>query len=477
MVNLAIGLVLGGVTFAALGFTARFNNIKKNNLSTNYKIEIEANKLALKAFGYGSLISISIVGILTAVLYKSLKNKDSKFLSFTLKIDRKISIGKSLYVSDISNSKPITQRVNYKNPLEKKKDMGLSIKYKNQKAIPPYHLIPLKFNSHDPSSDVFFKRPLKNNLFEKFYDTGKETNYENFCYILKSYTTNNPHYQRGLTEFVYQILSNIYRFEDAAYDLKAYKEILKLYPKGKFASSTEWLGVAKWFPKQQECCHMLLHTMQMNGVYPDEQFGYMLMDIFGRYSDVLKQYQRYMFWSPKFLNLPYKPPSILPKKWEHIAKAALVRFWNDYTNNISNFSINDKSIVSIQSETQKEMINQLNPSTILYVKGPDILWYGRQKLFYYTLYSVNNGPTFDDEIFEDRKCQDLRDHTKWKFTYGGDKIYTEEKNEMNQYTEKGGIVYACCIPQINNPDSIRQWIDCLKPSNPILAKLQIVENM
>lgn len=132
------------------------------------------------------------------------------------------------------------------------------------------------------------------------------------------------------------------------------------------------------YPKQQQCIIDLLEQMEDNGVMPDFDMEDLLLNIFGERGFPLRKYWRMMYWMPKFKNAsPWPVPDPLPGDTFELAKYAIERISSADEKSIVTIyqtadipeSIDDTWIVSAQSPTQKELLNEHKIDEPIYVEG------------------------------------------------------------------------------------------------------------
>lgn len=113
--------------------------------------------------------------------------------------------------------------------------------------------------------------------------------------------------------------------------LQIYKDMLDLFPKGRFVNKT--LFDALW-PKrtpQMELALKILQKMEDEGIRPDDEIQEILLQIFGRASYPLQKCRRMVYWFDRYWNIdPYRLQSI-PSDPVELSKIALKQMDKDGT--------------------------------------------------------------------------------------------------------------------------------------------------
>lgn len=88
-------------------------------------------------------------------------------------------------------------------------------------------------------------------------------NRETFLQMLHMFIARDKH-RRHHCEFIYAALKHMKEF-GVERDLEVYKEIMHVFPKGKFIPTNMFQAEFMHYPKQQECAIYLLNEMECNG--------------------------------------------------------------------------------------------------------------------------------------------------------------------------------------------------------------------
>ena len=68
----------------------------------------------------------------------------------------------------------------------------------------------------------------------------------------------------GHVDFIYAALRKLKEF-GVEKDLDVYKDLLNVFPKGRFVAQNMWQVELMHYPRQQECCLDILQTLEDNG--------------------------------------------------------------------------------------------------------------------------------------------------------------------------------------------------------------------
>jgi signaling intermediate in Toll pathway protein len=265
-------------------------------------------------------------------------------------------------------------------------------------------------------------------------------------------------------------------------DLNAYKELLKVFPPGKFWPKKWDSGYSLFHAPQQLAAVRVLHQMQMSGLRPDKEFEKIVIAAFSKQSDVWIKVIRMNFWSMKARNLDPNPlPETLPTEPHQIAKLAVSRMLDDprsvitvtNTSRIPN-SIDKTWVVFSQSPGQKEILDKLAETSTLYVEEGGITYVDKDFLSYYLLkYYV------DDQT---REIKSRAPPVNFNFNTLKVKFYGKPINEKydelnNKHYMDGSYVLGICITGTSSQDSLLSWIKILQERNPKLKQLNVVFRM
>jgi len=337
-------------------------------------------------------------------------------------------------------------------------------------------------NPGDENSSNFFDDEKSEE--EKTYDLitskyfkvdDKERNKKSFEGAIDIFTHRDSR-RRGQVEFIYSALRNMEHF-GVHKDLGSYKKLLDVLPKGKYVPETRLQADFYHFPKQQDCAVKIMVTMEKNGVIPDEEFGDIVLLIFGKISNPFKKYCRMMYWMPKFKNIsPWLLPETLPDDALELAKVGIKQITSvDPLTKISVYHAEDLQqstdktwIVSGQSEDQKDLLASFKENTPIYVEGAFRLWLKDCQVNYFIL----RGPPLPapPPITEDEN--DLRNIRMWM---EGEK---DKVNKLDQYPtvheQPDGTILAVAATGTSSRESLLSWIRFLEKENPALSDLAIL---
>lgn len=89
-------------------------------------------------------------------------------------------------------------------------------------------------------------------------------NRETFLQMIHMFIERDKH-RRHHCEFIYAALKHMKEF-GVERDLEVYKEVMHVFPKGKFIPTNMFQAEFMHYPKQQECGVFLLNQMEYNGI-------------------------------------------------------------------------------------------------------------------------------------------------------------------------------------------------------------------
>lgn len=165
---------------------------------------------------------------------------------------------------------------------------------------------------------------------------------ENFICLIENFEASNPT-RRGHVEFIYACLRNMDDF-GLEKDKEIYKKIMNIFPKEKMIPKNELQIEFMHFPWQQQCAVDVLCKMEDNGVIPDKDFQYILMQTFGYRSIPIRKFYRMMYWMPKFKHAsPFPLPNPVPDDTLELAVLALKRITSvDAQTNVNVYQVSDR---------------------------------------------------------------------------------------------------------------------------------------
>lgn len=304
---------------------------------------------------------------------------------------------------------------------------------------------------------------------------------KNFWRAIAMYIAAEKVRRRGHVEFINAALQQMKRF-NVHRDLETYKMLLRVFPEEVMVAKKTWEIEWQHYPKQQQCAIDLMDQMEYYFVVPDDQFGYMLRDVFGDKSHAFRKYRRIMYWLPKFKNAnPYPIPLKLPNDPRELALIALKRMSIDLQTEYSIYeaselenSLDKTFVASAQSWRQRELIESHDAEKPLFVEGGYTIWLRENKLQYFKLWSEAN-PNIPRHIFPEdlRKKIDERNLFNFKTIFDDERDYSlTTPNVMHQQAD--GTILGLCITGTGSKDSLVSWITFLQRECKQLANIPVL---
>lgn len=264
-------------------------------------------------------------------------------------------------------------------------------------------------------------------------------------------------------------------------DLETYKELLKVFPPGKYCPSSEWdLGL--FHAPQQLSGLRILNQMDIYSVIPDKEVERLVVDRFSIHSQVWLKCTRMNFWFQKARNLDPNPlPEVTPKKTYEIAKVALVRMLEDQkslvtvTNTSSLPDVVDKTwIVYSQSPAQKGIIEKLEENALLYLEDGGLVWVKDKYLSFYVLKIYD-----DEETIKAKRKEPEPDHNynTMKMKFYGKPLREKLKDPEEVHYDGTGYVLALGLTGTSSDDSVLSFLKILQRRNPRLSKMRVLFNL
>ena len=106
-------------------------------------------------------------------------------------------------------------------------------------------------------------------------------------------------------------------------NIQIYKDILDLFPKGRFVNRTLFDALWPRRTPQMELALRILQKMEDEGIRPDDEIHEILLQVFGRASYPLQKCRRMVYWFDRYENIdPYKLKSI-PSDPTELSRIAL----------------------------------------------------------------------------------------------------------------------------------------------------------
>lgn len=261
-------------------------------------------------------------------------------------------------------------------------------------------------------------------------------------------------------------------------DLEAYKELLRVFPPGRYSAASSW-DIGMFHAPQQLCAIRVLHKMELNNLRPDLDFERIIIAAFGKTSQVWLKIARANFWSMKGRNVDLHPiPEKLPEKTHELAQVALVRMLNDHKTLISLVntsslpdSVDKTWIAYTQSPTQMSIIERLDEKSILFIEDCGYTYVGEKYMTYYAL------KVYDDEATLKRRRQVKEpdfNYNTLKMQFFGKPIREKLKDPEEAHHVGDGYVLGLCITGTSSHDSLLSWLKILQNRNPKLKDLSVV---
>lgn len=264
-------------------------------------------------------------------------------------------------------------------------------------------------------------------------------------------------------------------------DLEAYKELIKIFPPGKFWPRYK-AEFGLFYAPQQLACVRVLHQMDLNGVKPDREVERLVVSAFSKRSDAWLKIARMNYWSMKGRNLDPNPlPEVIPKEPHKLAKLAIMRMLDDQKSvltvtNTSRLStaVDRTWLVFSQSPDQKATLDRLNENSTLFIEEGGLAYVGDKYLAYHLLrYYV------DDETLNQKSRPPKPDFNfntmKYKF-YGKPVDEKLTALEDANYVD-GSYILSIGITGTSSQDSLLSWLKILQERNPKLNKMNVVFKM
>ncbi|XP_071443789.1 evolutionarily conserved signaling intermediate in Toll pathway, mitochondrial [Hetaerina americana] len=312
---------------------------------------------------------------------------------------------------------------------------------------------------------------VQRDFFEKLGTKNKDTYLE----MVRIYESRAPQ-RRGHVEFIYAALRHMEDF-GVHKDLEAYKNLIDIFPKGKFIPTNAFQAEFMHYPKQQQCAIDVLQQMEDNGVMPDMELEDMLINIFGKTGHPVRKYWRMMYWMPKFNNInPWPLPKIMPNDSLELAVLALKQMCSVdlqsvvevYQTKDVEHSNEDTWLVSAHSPVQAELIESHSEKYPIFVEGAFRVWLRDKAVNYFILRSDPVPNTIDDEL------PDYDDVSGLKTPL--DEPMSESSLQLLQsmHEQEEGTILGMCATGTSSRSSLLSWIRVLQRSNPRLGSIPIL---
>ena len=144
---------------------------------------------------------------------------------------------------------------------------------------------------------------------------------DQFKMALKEFVVKDKH-RRTHLKFINTALERVDEF-GLQKNMQIYKDMLDLFPKGRFVNRTLFDALWPRRTPQMELALRILQKMEDEGIRPDDETQELLLQIFGRASYPLQKCRRMIYWFDRYENIdPYKLKSI-PSDPVELSKIAL----------------------------------------------------------------------------------------------------------------------------------------------------------
>lgn len=261
-------------------------------------------------------------------------------------------------------------------------------------------------------------------------------------------------------------------------NLEAYKEILRVFPPGRYCPKSSW-DIGMFHAPQQIAAVRVIQKMEFNRVRPDKEVEEIVTAAFSRHSDVWKKIARVNYWSSKSRNFdPHPLPEEVPKELHQVAKHALMRMLDDESSVITVTStaslpdVVDRTwIVFAQSSTQKAIISRLDKKSILYLEETGTTYVNDKYLSYFTLRVYD-----DEETIKQRAIIPEKDYNfnTLKMGFYGKPLKEKLKEFEEVHHIDNSYILATGFTGTSSPDSALSWLKILQRRNPNLRNLNVI---
>nr|XP_012646026.1 evolutionarily conserved signaling intermediate in Toll pathway, mitochondrial isoform X3 [Microcebus murinus] len=302
-----------------------------------------------------------------------------------------------------------------------------------------------------------------------------------FLRSLKNFGEHNVH-KRGHVDFIYLALRKMREF-GVERDLAVYNLLLDVFPKEVFRPRNIFQHIFVHYPRQQECGIAVLEQMENNGVIPDKETEFLLIQIFGRKSYPMLKFLRMKLWLPRFKNInPFPVPRDLPQDPVDLAKLGLRRMEPNMNAKVTVYQMplskdwtgaldpTQPHIVGIQSPDQQAALARHNPSRPVFVEGPFSLWL-RNKCVYYHILRADLLPPEEQEVEEIPEEWNLYYPMQLDLEYSRS-AWDDYEFDIDEVEE--GPIFAICMAGAHDQATLAKWIQGLQETNPALAQIPVV---
>ncbi|XP_077326464.1 evolutionarily conserved signaling intermediate in Toll pathway, mitochondrial isoform X1 [Lithobates pipiens] len=262
-------------------------------------------------------------------------------------------------------------------------------------------------------------------------------------------------------------------------DLEVYNKILDVFPKEVFVPRNLIQTMFNHYPRQQECAIKVLDQMETNGVIPDKNTRFLLMQTFGKLSHPMKKYQRIMYWFPRFKNTnPYPVVAGIEADPVSMSKLCLERMAADKDARITVYQLPSTEqcedgtvkehahLVGIQSTDQMSLLAEHDHNYPVLVEGPFPLWLKKTCVNYYVLRAEPDANKREKTLGPERSLYyPIELDLDLERDLGDD--HTFDVDEVDE-----GPVYAMCMA--GDEKLLVKWIQGMQETNPILGEVPVL---
>uniref|UniRef100_H0WVJ4 Evolutionarily conserved signaling intermediate in Toll pathway, mitochondrial n=2 Tax=Otolemur garnettii TaxID=30611 RepID=H0WVJ4_OTOGA len=320
-----------------------------------------------------------------------------------------------------------------------------------------------------PHEDLFRQAP------------GGERDKASFVRAVQSFGQRNVR-KRGHVDFIYLALRKMREY-GVERDVAVYNLLLDVFPKEVFRPRNVIQRIFVHYPRQQECGIAVLEQMENNGVMPNKETEFLLIQIFGRKSYPMLKYLRMKLWFPRFKNInPFPIPRDLPQDPVDLAQLGLRHMEPDLGAKVTIYQMpvsndwtgasdpTEPHIVGIQSPDQQAALARHNPARPVFVEGPFSLWL-RDKCVYYHILRADLLPP------EEREGEEIPEEWNLYYPMQLDLEYARsgwDDYEFDIDEVEEGPVFAMCMAGAHDQATLAKWILGLQETNPALAQIPVV---
>ncbi|KAI1293535.1 Evolutionarily conserved signaling intermediate in Toll pathway, mitochondrial [Halotydeus destructor] len=303
---------------------------------------------------------------------------------------------------------------------------------------------------------------------------------DSFLDTIEDYTKTVNKHRSGQVEFIYAALRVMKDF-GVHKDLEAYKSLIDVFPKERMKPTNTFQAGFYHYGKQQACALKVLDEMEYYNIMPDAEMEQLVISTFSKHSYVWRKVARQLYWMSKFKNAnPYPLPENVPMDALELAKIALKRMCPDLQTKIAVWatgqisdSLDKTWIVSAQSVSQKELIEEMKPHQPLYVEGSYRVWLRDKSISYFVLRADNPESLRRSGQEEDDDPYDVSNIPINMYGRSKEKALTQQKAIHQQ---PDGTYLAICATGTSSRDSLLSWIRLLEGANRNLQNLQVIFN-